>query len=118
MGVMLAVMLKQKNPVFATAVEVVTVVIMIAFCLPYFTEIFSGLEEMATLGGVDKYCIIVAKVIGIAYFCEIISALCNDANESAIAKKVELAGRLGILLFSLPIIKNLIETIIDTISMI
>ena len=38
--------------------------------------------------------------------------MCKDAGETAIASKIELAGRILIIAMSIPIISTLLETII------
>jgi len=54
---------------------------------------------------------ILLKILGIAYLTEFAAQLSRDAHEEAIAKKVELAGRVLILLLALPLLETLVEAI-------
>lgn len=54
----------------------------------------------------------VLKIIGIAYITEFGAQLCRDANEGAIANKVEMAGKVFILLLAVPIILAVVELIL------
>ncbi|WP_279401492.1 stage III sporulation protein AD [Piscibacillus salipiscarius] len=53
------------------------------------------------------------KVIGIAYITEFTAQLLKDADLEAIAIKVELVGKIFILLFALPIFIAVLETLMN-----
>ncbi len=48
------------------------------------------------------------KIIGIGYLTEFAVSLCNDSDSASLGKKVELSGKITILLSSLPIISEII----------
>ena len=48
---------------------------------------------------------------------EISSELCRDAGENAIAVKIEMAGKIIIMLIAMPVIKGFLEVCIDAINM-
>ena len=76
-------------------------------------DVFVQIKAIAGLGGVDlSYLGIIIKVVSIAYLSEYASAVLEDAGESAIAKKVELAGKIIIFFMALPIIESLFKLII------
>lgn len=52
----------------------------------------------ASYGLNSDYIMLIFKVVGIAYIIQLAAQICTDAGESAIASKVELAGRVMILL--------------------
>ena len=54
---------------------------------------------------------VLLKMTGIAYLIEFTASSCKDAGETAIASKVELAGRILIMAMSIPILTTLLETI-------
>ena len=51
------------------------------------------------------------KVIGTAYLAQFAADLCRDAGESAVAGKVELAGRVLILALCLPVLMSILEMV-------
>ncbi len=59
----------------------------------------------------DQYIGILIKVIGVSYICEFSSSLCRDAGYSAIASQIETAGKLTILVMSMPILLSLLDTV-------
>lgn len=53
------------------------------------------------------------KVIGVAYLTEFISQLLKDAQLNSVAVKVEIVGKLFILLLALPIFISVLETLMS-----
>ncbi|HZK27346.1 MAG TPA: stage III sporulation protein AD [Thermoclostridium sp.] len=53
------------------------------------------------------------KIIGMAYITEFASQSCKDADQTAIAVKVELAGKILIMISALPIITSVTGVILD-----
>ena len=56
---------------------------------------------------------ILLKVLGIAYLTEFASSVCSDAGSNSIADKIVIAGKITILCLILPIIKQLLDAIIE-----
>ena len=76
----------------------------------------SGLIEKITAEaqkyGIDPgYFSVLIKTIGIAYIAQLGSQICSDAGESAIASKVDLCGRLVILVTVMPTVIEIIEMV-------
>lgn len=74
-------------------------------------ELIHNLGERASIEGM--YIKTILKIIGIAYLTELGSSLTKDAGLSSIATKIELAGKVFILVISIPIITALLEAIIN-----
>lgn len=55
---------------------------------------------------------IILKIVGIAYICDFISLLCKDLDYESIGKKVEMAGKLIILIYSFNVIKVFLDQIL------
>ncbi|MNJ03061.1 Stage III sporulation protein AC/AD protein family protein [compost metagenome] len=53
----------------------------------------------------------VLKIIGIAYIAEFGAQIVRDAGQESIASKIELAGKVLILVLAIPIISIIIETV-------
>ncbi len=116
---LLILLLRGKNPVFAALTALLATALMATYTISGFGEIFTSFNTLFETGGIEPfYYKSVIKVIGIAYFTEIISALCRDAGESAIAKKLELAGRVAVLMLTMPAVTQLMRVIIEALSLI
>ena len=55
----------------------------------------------------------VLKMIGIGYLVEFAGDICTDAGVPSVSQKILLAGKILILIMSLPVIKNLLEIILE-----
>lgn len=111
-GTVLSVLLKKEMPQIAMLVAAATgVLIFLMLCTPLGGLIFL-LRETAEQAGVGEgYFGIVMKVIGIAYLTQFGAQLCADAGESAIAAKIELAGKVMMMTTAAPVLTGLLETV-------
>ena len=112
-GTIFSVLLKKENPQIAMLTAAVTgVLIFLMLCSPL-GELISLLRETAEQAGVGEgYFGIVLKVIGIAYLTQFGAQLCADAGESAIAAKIELAGKVLMMAAAAPVLTGLLEMVI------
>lgn len=109
-GLFCATLVKEFNKTYALIVSLITCVLILCMVVPYFDKAFVLFSSVTkSIGGTNFYLEEIAKIIGIAYISDISSALCNDAGESAIGLKIELAGKVSILIVGLPIILDLLE---------
>ena len=112
-GTIFSVLLKKENPQIAMLTASATgILIFLMLCSPL-GELISLLRETAEQAGVGEgYFGIVLKVIGIAYLTQFGAQLCADAGESAIAAKIELAGKVLMMAAAAPVLTGLLETVI------
>ncbi len=113
-GTLLAVTLRKENGQMALLVSVTTGVLLFLSLLAPLGELLEILRETAEKAGVsDGYFTIVLKVIGIAYLAQFGAQLCMDAGESAIAAKIELAGKILIMAVSAPVLVALLDVVLN-----
>lgn len=71
------------------------------------------LEKLAMQANIDMiYLETILKIIGIAYIAEFGAQITKDAGQNSIAAKIELAGKILIMVMAIPIIGAIIETVI------
>lgn len=63
------------------------------------------------IGLEHEYIAILLKMVGIAYLTQLAVSLCHDAGQGAIAGQIGFAGKVSMLIVSLPVIAALVETI-------
>ena len=56
------------------------------------------------------------KLIGIAYICEFAASISKDAGYSAVASQIELLGKLTMLVVSLPVFMQVVQTVLSLIN--
>ena len=115
-SIVLISILKQHRPEFATYASLIAGIIILFFVVSELTPIVSMLQNLSEKMGVSsKFFVILLKITGIAYLTEFGSSVCKDSGETAIASKVELAGKVLIISISIPIITTLMQTLLGLI---
>ena len=76
------------------------------------SEIVDSLNELASgMGEISSYLKIMFKVLGIALITQIISDICRDSGESALAGQTEVAAKIFIVTLILPLLQAVVEVI-------
>lgn len=118
-GAALALMLKEWKPEISVAVSIATGIFLLFGISEEIVSVFSDFSALLERGGVDlRYFQIVVKIIGISYLAQFGSAICRDAGQSAIAAKIELAGKVAVISLTLPILLAFLEFVIQMLSVI
>jgi len=112
-GVFLSITVKAYRKDFGLYTTLITAIIILFYTLPKIQEIIKGFNSIAESSGIDSnYIKAIIKMLGIAYITEFASELSKDADEGLLSKKIELAGKVSLLLVTMPIVKSLLTTII------
>ncbi len=116
-GAVFAVLLKGTKPELSIGVSIITCLILIFSCADGIRSVFDDFGAIAEMSGIDmKYFAIVAKVIGIAYVTQFAAEICRDSGQGSIALKTELAGKICVLVLTMPIIKGFMELVINVLN--
>jgi stage III sporulation protein AD len=62
-------------------------------------------------GASDTYINILFKALGICYITQFASDICKDSGEGALATQIEIAGKITLLLLSLPLFEALTDLV-------
>ena len=112
LGAVLAILMKNYNPAIAVLISLATGLIIFLSVLPMFAEAIGFVRHLGEMAdGFGAYTTLALRVIGVAYIAEIGSSVCADANESAIAAKIDLAARVIILVLAMPVIVDIVRIV-------
>lgn len=108
----LTVLIRPHRPEIAVWLSVITGLIIIGRILPLINFLVRTLTDITarTKAG-PVYFSTVLKVVGIADLAGFGAEVCRDAGERATAGKLELAGKVIILITALPVLIAVLETI-------
>ncbi|TFJ93704.1 stage III sporulation protein AD [Lentibacillus salicampi] len=113
----LYMVLKEINASFAFFLVLVTAILIFLAVIQQIGIIFRMIESLGNKANVDgMYMQTILKIIGIAYITELGANLTKDAGLGSVAAKIELAGKIFILLLAVPIITAVIEAILSFVS--
>ena len=111
-AVSLVIILKNQRPEIALMCVVASSVIILLFVFDELKSVIDLINSLMQKSSIDStYIKIILKVIGISYIIEFGKDICKDAGESAIASKIDLAGKVMVISLSVPILTSLVETI-------
>ena len=112
-AIFIILLLKQYKPEYAIQISIVAGIIILFFSISKLEIIIDLLKRLSNKINIDiNFLGILLKITGIAYLSEFACNICKDAGETAIASKVELAGRILIVAISIPVISTLLETML------
>ncbi|HHY81452.1 MAG TPA: stage III sporulation protein AD [Clostridiales bacterium] len=110
---LLVMIIKQQRPDIALVITLAAGAVLFILLLGNIKTIAVTVENMAQKANLDSiYLTTVLKVIGIAYIAEFGSQICKDSGEGAIASKIELGGKVLIMILALPVVTALMEAVL------
>ncbi|UOQ47478.1 MULTISPECIES: stage III sporulation protein AD [Gracilibacillus] len=110
----LFLLLKDKQPSIAFLIVVLTVLYFFIYVMQYVHEILNLITYLGEQANIDAvYIKTILQIIGISYITDIGANIVKDAGLESIAVKIEMIGKVFILILAIPIFKSLIETIIN-----
>lgn len=107
-GCLIAI-IKNLRPELATLASAVAGILIAVYAVESLLPFLSFVREVAVNRGVESYFTLMLKALAISFCCKISAEICRDCGDNSLASRVELAGRVGIVLISLPIIQQLFE---------
>ncbi len=111
-AVAICVLLQKTNPEFSMMTALITGILIFLIIILNLTPVLDLLSEWTGEFHLDNvYVMTVIKALGICYLTQLAADTCRDAGYGAIAGKVELAGKVTILVLALPLFSNLLELI-------
>jgi stage III sporulation protein AD len=109
----LVIAIKQKQPELGMQVSLVAGLIIFIYALDYLVTAVDYIRDVVSRYDIPYESItVVLKIIGVAYICEFAVQLLKDTGEGSIASKVELAGRVFIIVLSLPVITSFMNMVL------
>ncbi|AEV68669.1 stage III sporulation protein AD [Acetivibrio clariflavus] len=109
--------IKAQRPEIAIQISIAAGIIVFTMILGKISAVIELLNSFAERININTvYISTLLKIVGIAYIAEFGAEVCKDAGESAIASKVELAGKVVIIVLAVPILTSLMDLIVRIIA--
>jgi stage III sporulation protein AD len=109
----LILLLKEQKPIFASLLATFVGVILFISLAGKIAEVIGVLQALAAQAQVNHLFLdTILKIIGIAYIAEFGAQVTRDAGQGSIASKIELTGKVLIMVMALPIITTIINTVL------
>ena len=113
-ALVIIIILKQYKPEYAIYVSIIAGILILFFAIEKLTGIIELLQLISNKTYINQQFLgILLKITGIAFLTEFAVSVCSDAGEKAIANKIEIGSKVIIITMSMPIIKSLLELIME-----
>lgn len=113
----MAVLLKQYHSEYSLLIGLAAGLLIFFIIINKIQPAIDEINRLMNGTKVDtNYVAILFKCLGVCFVAQIASDACRDAGESAIASKVELAGKFTVLLIALPLFKQLADLALKLMS--
>lgn len=104
------VLLRQYHPEYALLAATISGGIILVFLIVELTEpLYSLLKLLGDYGISKGHTNYILKSLGICIITKFSVDLCNDFGQTSLGAKVEMAGKITLLVISLPILQNILE---------
>lgn len=105
-------MLKQQKPELAMQLSIATGTILFILMVSRVMDVVDVLQTLGSKAKLDQVQMgTVLKIIGIAYVADFGSQVLQDAGEKSVATKVEMAGKVMIMLLAVPVVLAIVDTV-------
>ncbi len=111
-GALLIMAIREMAPQVSFLLSLTIAVILFLIALQKVTGVLVPIEKLAALADVNiLFFATIVKIIGIAYVVEFGAQIARDAGVTSIASKIELVGKLFIIILAVPIITAVVDTV-------
>ena len=111
-AVIMIIILKSYRPEIALILSIVTGIGIMLYAIYKMAPVVNVLNDLVNKSGINtEFLMIIIKVIGIAYIVEFGKNICVDAGQTSIATKLEMAGKVIIVVLTIPLISSLVNVL-------
>lgn len=107
-----SLILKATKPELSFAVTMTGVIVILLFIVDALSGTLAVFASIANMSGVENGLIkLLLKIVGVGYIVEFGAGILQDFGSQSIADKVSLAGKITIVMLSLPILESMLTLI-------
>lgn len=114
--VFIILFLRQIKSEYALPLVILLCILLIKNAISMLSVNMGFFNELFKDGIFGSYSVMLMKTLGISLVVQSTSDICRDANESAVAEKIELVGKAEIMVISIPLIKEILEITKEVLS--
>lgn len=107
---LLCVIVRQYRPEAALGIGIAGGVLLMCAAAVMLAPTVEALKDLAQRAGLeDGFAQVLIKALAVCCITQLAADICRDAGESALASKLELAGRAAVAVISLPVFTELAD---------
>jgi len=110
---MLITILRQQKPELAMQLSIAAGVMLFVLMVAKVMRVVDVLQTLSARAEIQQaHMDTVLRIVGIAYVTDFGSQVLQDAGEKAVASKVEMAGKVVIMLLAIPLILAILDSVL------
>ena len=114
LSAVLCVIVRQYKPEMSLGISIACGVLLMGAAVAMLEPSAELISKLAGSAGLDSgYGRTLFKALAVCYITQLGADVCRDAGESAIAGKVELAGKAAVVVISLPVFSALADLVLE-----
>lgn len=111
-GVVLLALVRRTKPEIGVVLAIACGAVILIMAVARAGELLALIRDLAVKAGVDAgYTLLLLRVIAIAFATEFGAQVCRDAGEEAVARAVEITGKIMVLIVAVPVVKAVLEVL-------
>lgn len=111
-GVVLLALVRRTKPEIGVVLAIACGAVILIMAVARAGELLALIRDLAVKAGVDAgYTLLLLRVIAIAFVTEFGAQVCRDAGEEAVARAVEITGKIMVLIVAVPVVKAVLEVL-------
>ncbi len=100
---------RQLRPELASLAVAAAGVLIFVYIIEGLVPFVEFIKGAAASTGAESYFTLMLKALAVSLCCRMSADICRDCGENSLASRVELAGKAGIVIISLPVVQQLFE---------
>jgi stage III sporulation protein AD len=109
----LLIILRKERPEIAMVLGIAASGVILGALMQKIGEVLLVFETLAEKAEVNQeYLKLAVKIVGLAYLAGFGAQICRDAGESGMAAKIELAGKIFILVLGIPVMAGILDLVL------
>lgn len=115
-GTILIILVRENRPEIARLMAIAVGLIILVYVIGYLRMVINVINEIALEADIEPLFLqTLFRIIGVAYLSEFGAQVSRDAGEGSVAMKIELAGKIIILVMAIPILVTVLESVLELI---
>lgn len=110
-GITAMTVIKKWNSDFTPLLRIALTVLLTVAALSWITPLTAYLKQLTQIADLSESAEILFKALGIAWLTQCCADICRESGESGTANGVELAGKVEILLLSIPMLDKILSIV-------
>lgn len=116
MATVLLMVIREERRDLSVILRLAVGVALLLLVIPDIAKVVTAIVHISELAHVPvAYVALLLKVVGISYLTVFVAQLAQDSGEQGTGMRVELAGKIVILMLAIPLIASIAETVLKLI---